>query len=77
MTKFTRKSKIELQNMTNAESTLSVTITIDSNHTNYDIDTLLSSLTNTTNSLNNYKPKEEVKKQPKQTKKKQFGGNFV
>jgi len=41
------------------------------------LDTLLSSLTNTTNSLNNYKPKEEVKKQPKQTKKKQFGGNFV
>ena len=77
MTKFTRKSKIELQHMTNAESTLAVTINIDSNHTNNDLDTLLSSLTNTTNSLNNYKPKEEVKKQPKQTKKKQFGGNFV
>jgi hypothetical protein len=77
MTKFTRKSKIELQHMTNAESTLAVTITIDSNHTNNDLDTLLSSLTNTTNSLKNYKPKEEVKKQPKQTKKKQFDGNFV
>jgi hypothetical protein len=77
MTKFTRKSKIELQHMTNAESTIAVTITIDSNHTNNDLDTLLSSLTNTTNSLNSYKHKEEVKKQPKQTKKKQFGGNFV
>lgn len=37
MTKFTRKSKIELHHMTNAESTLAVTITIDSNHTNNDL----------------------------------------
>jgi hypothetical protein len=77
MTKFTRKSKVELEQLANNEETIAITITIDSNHINSNLDNLLLSLTNVASTLNNYKIKVEEKKQPKKPKKKQFGGNFV
>ena len=77
MTKFTRKSKVELEQLANKEETIAITITIDSNHINSNLDNLLLSLTNVASTLNNYKIKIEEKKQPKKPKKKQFGGNFV
>jgi hypothetical protein len=77
MTKFTRKSKIELEQQANEEETITITVTIDSNHINSNLDNLLLSLTNLASTLNNYKIKVEEKKQPKKPKKKQFGGNFV
>ena len=77
MTKYTRKSKIELEQQANDEETITVTITIDSNHINSNLDNLLLSLTNVASTLNNYKVKVEEKKQSKKPKKKQFGGNFV
>jgi len=77
MTKFTRKSKVELEQLANKEETIAITITIDSNHINSNLDNLLLSLTNVASTLNNYTIKVEEKKQPKKPKKKQFGGNFV
>ena len=77
MTKFTRKSKIELEQQANNEETITVTVTIDSNHINCNLDNLLLSLTNLASTLNNYKIKVEEKKQPKKPKKKHVGGNFV
>lgn len=77
MTKFTRKSKIELEQLGNDEETIAVTITIDSNHVNNNLDHLMMSLTNTVTSLNNYKVQDKEKKKAKKPKKKQFGGNYV
>lgn len=76
MPKFTRKSKIELEQQSNSEDKISISVTIDSNHINSDLDRLLLSLTNLASTLQNYKVKvEEPKKAKKQ--KKQFSGNYV
>jgi hypothetical protein len=77
MTKFTRKSKIELEQLGNDEEIIAVTITIDSNHVNGNLDNLMMQLTNTVTSLNNYQVQDKEKKKPKKPKKKQFGGNYV
>jgi hypothetical protein len=80
MTKFTRKFKVELEQLANNEETIAITITIDSNHINSNLDNFLMSLTNVASNFNNYKIKVEEKKEkkePKKPKKKQFGGNFV
>ena len=74
MTKFTRKLKIEMENIQNKEQNINVTICIDSDHTDMNIDTLLLTLTKNVESMQNYKPKE---KEVKKSKKNKFGGNFV
>ena len=74
MTKFTRKSKVELEQLANNEETIAITININSNHINSNLDNLLLSLTNLASTLNNYKIKVEEKKQPKKPKKNNLVG---
>ena len=77
MPKFTRKSKIDLQQVGNEEETITVNVTIDSNHINSNLDQLLLSLTNLASTLHNYKIKVEEPKKSKKPKKKEFSGNYV
>jgi hypothetical protein len=83
MPKFIRKDKIILVDNLNEENKIEVSITIDSNHVNSQLDQLLMLLSNNVNStLLNYKVKvEEVKEKPKakpKAKKNVFSnGSFV
>jgi len=77
MTIFTRKSKVEMQQLTNEDEIVNVTICIESNHVNSNLDSLMLALTNNVTVLNNYKPKEKKATKVKKPKKKDFGGNYV
>ena len=77
MTIFTRKSKVEMQQIANEDESVNVTICIESNHVNSNLDSLMLALTNNVTSLSNYKPKEKETKKVKKSKKKDFGGNYV
>jgi len=81
MTKITKKTKTELQNVINDLENVTITVTIDSNHKNPKFDDLLNSMESIISTMHEYKPKEKEvkpKKEPKKSKKlKVFGGNYV
>ncbi len=80
MPKFSRKDKVELVQIDNAEKTTTITISIEGNHHNPLLDTLVQNFNNNIkNILLTYKEKEVVKKQPKKKKGSVFGsaGGFV
>ena len=81
MPKYSRKDKIILEDITNADNVATVSITIEGNHLHHSFDTLLVEFNNKVKSiLANYKEKVPEKKEPKKPKKnKGFGssGGFV
>lgn len=79
---FIRKDKIILENCAENNNTVTVTLNIDSNHINNNLDQLLQSITTLVNTFPNYKvhvPEPKEKKQPKKSKNNGFkvSGNFV
>lgn len=71
--KFIRKDKIVLSQNSNEDNVIAVSILIESNHPNNQLDQLIQMLnSNVNNSLMGYKPKEDKPKEKKQKKKKEF-----